>query len=68
VKAIFLDIDGVLNTMYTEGRVTGSKLIIGIEDRFVELLKQIVDATDAVIVLTSTWKLFLNDRDDPQGK
>lgn len=50
---IFLDIDGVLNTCSTKDRCNG---FIGIEDKKVTLLKELVDTLDAQIVLTSTWR------------
>lgn len=53
MKLIFLDIDGVLNCMGSKSRCQG---FIGIDNDKVKRLKQIVDATDAKIVLTSTWK------------
>lgn len=53
-KVIFLDVDGVLNDSRTKARV--SPMIIGIDKAHVRQLKQIVDATGAEIVLTSTWK------------
>ena len=53
MKIIFLDVDGVLNSVNTKERLHG---LIGIEEAKVKLLKEIVDATDAKIVLTSTWK------------
>lgn len=56
-KIIFLDIDGVLNCKSSPRtiRYEGYRLA-GIDDDKVEKLKQIVDATGAEIVLTSTWK------------
>lgn len=54
MKVIFLDIDGVLNTCRTH--VRRKDHYIGIEQRKVLLLKQIVDATGAHIVLSSTWR------------
>ena len=62
MKVIFLDIDGVLNTSQTfieidnEFIKTGKRRIEIDLDR-VELLKEIVDATGAVIVLSSSWRL-----------
>ena len=53
MKIIFLDIDGVLNYLGCKSRCQGC---YGIEDDKLELLKKIVDATNAKIVLTSTWK------------
>ncbi len=53
-KVIFLDIDGVVNSAFSKARCQG---FIGIDGPKVALLKQIIDATDAKIVLTSTWKI-----------
>lgn len=53
LKIIFLDIDGVLNCSNTKDRC---EAYVGIEDKKVELLKQIVDATKAKLVLVSTWR------------
>ncbi len=50
---IFLDVDGVLNCDSTKERCMG---FLGIEPRFVQNLKYIVDMTNAQIVLTTTWK------------
>lgn len=52
-KYIFLDIDGVLNCNNTTDDCFG---MTGIEDRLVEKLSTIVNATGAEIVLTSTWR------------
>ncbi len=52
-KVIFLDVDGVLNSHSTKDRCM---CYIGIEDKKVALLKEIVDATKASIVLVSSWK------------
>lgn len=52
-KVIFLDIDGVLNCNNTTEIFLG---ITGIEDRLVEKLRAIVNATGAEIVLVSTWR------------
>ena len=54
VNIVFLDVDGVLNCSKTEDSCGGYK---GIEDKKVALLKQIVDASKAKIVLVSTWKM-----------
>ena len=53
-KVIFLDIDGVLNDAVTDEHTPAQ--FIGIDDYKVKFLRQIVDATGASIVLTSTWK------------
>ena len=52
-KVIFLDVDGVLNCRSTKDKCGG---YIGIEDEKVSLLKKIVDATGAIIILVSSWK------------
>ena len=52
-KFIFLDIDGVLNCNNTTEFFLG---MTGIEDRLVEKLRAIVNATGAEIVLVSTWR------------
>ena len=69
MKIIFLDIDGVLNCVTTKERIPGSKLLLGMEDIKIRYLKEIVDRTDAKIVLTSTWKVdWFKDDKDNNGK
>lgn len=55
-KYIFLDIDGVLNSMdwFKENRETSGYTEIDSEK--VKLLKEIVDKTGAEIILSSTWR------------
>ena len=53
-KIIFLDIDNVLNNDKTEEKTPIG--FVGIDDYLVERLAQIVKATNAKIVLVSTWK------------
>lgn len=53
MKIIFLDVDGVLNEDKSRARCCGYK---GIDDKKAENLAKIVKATDARIVLISTWK------------
>lgn len=53
MKTIFLDVDGVLNCDETEDCIGG---YMGIEYCAVKMLKEIVDATGAQIVLCSSWK------------
>lgn len=57
-KIIFLDIDGVLNSEALCKRKPYPQChgIFGIDKNAVKLLKQIVDATNAKIVLVSSWK------------
>lgn len=54
IKALFLDVDGVLNCQYSKSRCDG---YIGIDGDKVHRLAQIVSATGAKIVLSSTWRL-----------
>ena len=54
MNIIFLDIDGVLNTIKTEELAPSG--FIGVEDILIENLKKIIEKTNAKIVLISTWK------------
>ena len=54
MRIIFLDVDGVLNSNDTEDVFRG---FIGLDYSGIKLLREIVDATSAEIVLVSTWKL-----------
>lgn len=58
MKIIFLDIDGVVNCMHTKQKLRG---IIFVDPRKIQLIKNIVDATGARIVLTSTWRFGWHD-------
>ena len=60
MKYIFLDVDGVLNNDRTKALSPGG--YIGIASSLVKKLAKIVRATDAEIILSSTWKN--SDRDD----
>ena len=67
-KIIFLDIDGVLNSneyyaSLEEEQKHGYEYDIDIEK--VKLLKEIVDATGAEIVLSSTWRMLREIDDSP---
>ncbi len=59
MKVIFLDIDGVLNSAIYDAERDRSKLSY-IDKTRLPLLKQIVDATNAKIVLSSTWREHWN--------
>lgn len=56
MKVIFLDIDGVLNSREYD-RVRDYSKQTTIDETRLPFLKQIVDATSAVIVLSSTWRM-----------
>ena len=61
MKIIFLDIDGVLNSVkYDNERSDGEG---NIDISRLSLLKQLADKTDALIVLTSSWRKHW----DPSG-
>ena len=54
MKVIFLDIDGVLNS-YAYDRVRGFNGSF-IDSTRLPLLREIIDKTDAVVVLSSSWR------------
>ena len=54
MKIIFLDIDGVVNCWNTKERAPSK--VVGVEQRLIAYIKEIVDATGAKIVLSSTWR------------
>ena len=60
MKIIFLDIDGVLNSEMYEWSRGEDRADNRIDLSRVSLLKDIVSATDAKIVLSSTWRLDWN--------
>lgn len=69
MKVIFLDIDGVLNTSQTFKDVTLESYISGyrrteIDEFRIRFLKQIIDATGAVVVLSSSWRAFCDIKDN----
>lgn len=69
MKVIFLDIEGVLNTKETYERICrtrGYTTMIDIEiDKFrLDYLKEIIDKTNAKIVLSSSLRYFFDRKDD----
>ena len=63
MKAIFLDIDGVLNsdehTAFIKSFISyDDTMIEPFDDECLYNLKYIVDETDAKIIITSIWRLF----------
>ena len=63
MKVIFLDVDGVLNNQFTFSDISHEVMFgygrrVEIEEEKVGFVKEIVDATDAKIVLSSTWRCF----------
>ena len=67
MKVVFLDIDGVLNHSLFIGERTPSG-VIGIKDELVENLKEIVENTNAKIVLISDWKDLWEKDENKCGK
>lgn len=61
-NVVFLDIDGVLNSVAYDRERTDKDGNIDVS-RFV-LLRQIVDATDAQIVLSSSWREHWEPEDE----
>ena len=55
-NVIFLDIDGVLNCSTTTETIGGNSSIMGVEPAKVALLRELVEETNAIIVLISSWK------------
>lgn len=56
-NVIFLDIDGVLNSEDSTDRIGHIK---GISDKYIKILKDIVDIFNADIILSSSWKSYWN--------
>lgn len=63
MKVVFLDVDGVLNSeddllIYrAKNNITGCILYAEVEDRPLKLLKEIIDRTNAKIVVSSSWRI-----------
>ena len=55
LKIIFLDVDGVLNCKTTKEKCMS---FMGVDDRLMKNLQQIVKKTKARIVLVSSWRLY----------
>ena len=65
-KIIFLDIDGVLNSMDYFKQTKGCKGYTEINPEKVKLLKEVVDRTGAEIVLSSTWRDLGKRKNEPE--
>jgi hypothetical protein len=61
MKVLFLDIDGVVNCVTTAQRHRGA---IGIDPYMSLLVNRIAEATGAQIVLSSTWRLWKESREE----
>lgn len=59
MKVIFLDCDGVLNNSNTKERFyCMNKRCVGVTPELLDNLKTIIDATDAKIIMSSTWRQY----------
>lgn len=69
MKILFLDIDGVLNSNDWNSRHQ-EEINVGIliEEEKVQLLAEIINKTDAKIVLHSGWRFWLDDKLKPTRK
>ena len=65
-KIIFLDIDGVLNSIDYFEQTKYCKGYTEIDPEKVKLLKEIVDRTGAEIVLSSTWRDLARRENEPE--
>ncbi len=68
MRVIFLEVDGTLNTLETYKRVKeayqDNRRIVDIDEDKVDRLSQIVHDTDALVVITSSWRGHLLDQND----
>lgn len=63
MKIIFLDVDGVLNFDGCQARTPNG--FVGVADALVKKLKRIVDGSNAILVLSSSWRKAMSA---PEGK
>ena len=61
MKVIFLDIDGVLNSFSCKTFINKHYFVM---DEKIQLLKQLVDETEAKIVLSSSWRMGWVDHEN----
>lgn len=64
-KILFLDIDGVVNCKNTAQRHRG---FIGIDPYMALLVNRIVEATGAEVVLSSTWRVTEDSREEVKAQ
>jgi hypothetical protein len=57
MRVLFLDVDGVLNTPQTAGAWSRLGWPQALEPALVARAKELADAADAVVVLSSTWRI-----------
>ena len=61
---LFLDVDGVLNCHTTTE--TSPSGMIGVGDVQLNFLKELIDETNSLIVLSSTWRLEFDENLNPK--
>lgn len=66
MKVIFLDVDGVLNSADWFKKNKGIRGYAKINPKKVALLKEIIDKTNAKIVLSSTWRMLEKTKDEDE--
>lgn len=64
MKVVFLDIDGVLNSTIYDRKRDWSDIRSFIDETRLPLVKEIVDKTGAVIVLSTTWRSHWDRREE----
>ena len=65
MRAIFLDVDGVLNSSETRAKICGLK---GVSKKNLRFLRHIVARTQAKIILTSAWNINFDEKLVPTTK
>ena len=65
MKVLFLDIDGVVNNKRT---MKNFESFIAVDPAMAALVQRIVQNTGCEIVLSSSWRLFQNIRDEIERK
>lgn len=66
MNVIFLDVDGVLNSFHFILNNSRDGLIIN--ESKLPILKDICNNTNSQIVLSSYWKLYWGDKEEPQSE
>ena len=65
VKVLFLDIDGVVNNKRAKENFQG---FVTVDPAMAALVQRIIRNTGYEIVLSSSWRLFQNSRDEIERK
>lgn len=54
MKAIFLDVDGVLNNDFTQTRTSSGADFV--DDFLIERLVRLINETEAIVIMSSSWR------------